>query len=334
MDEKWVIAVDLGATHVSAGLVSQSGEIRDQREIMTRESADQPPLRIRLIKLCAELLAVAAERGLKPAGIAVGVPGIVDTDKGVLVAAGNLPELFGLPLGPELMEEFGLPTRIENDVNAQAVGELVFGVARGVKDFVLFSIGTDLGGGIVIDGKLHRGAHMIAAEFGHMTLDPDGAPCVCGGCGCVREYVSGAGIADKARAKLTERSRVLESVHGDRDRITARHLFQAADQGDPEALSLVEEFAKRFGAGIADVMKVLDPELVVLAGEICRSEPQLINRIIHWTRHFYFPLPQLPGFRVSELTKETAVLGPAAAFFVFHGIPAGPEHGPRHRPQG
>jgi len=329
-DKNWVAALDIGATSVSAGLVSAAGEIRERRSILTHDPADQRPLRLRLIELAAGLIERAAADGTGLAGIGVGAPGIVDSGKGVLVVAGNLPELMGLPLGQELHEEFGLPVYIENDVNAQALGEMAFGVARGKKNFVMFSIGTDLGGGIVIDGKLHAGAHFIAAEFGHMTLDLAGKPCVCGGVGCAREYVSGAGLADRARDLLSDSSAVVKEA-GERKAITAKLLFQAARNLDPEAQKLASEFTRRFGAVIANVMKVLDPEMVVLAGELIRKEPQLINDVMHWTRHYYFPIPQLPDFRVSELSKETAVLGPAAAFFAAHGIPAGPEHGRHHQ---
>ena len=328
---KWVAALDIGATHVSAGLVSSAGEIREPREIVSRDLENPKPLRVRLLELARGLIERAEETGVSLAGIGVGCPGIVDADKGILVVAGNLPELMGLPLGPELQDEFGLPAHIENDVNAQALGEMLFGVARGIKNFVIFSIGTDLGGGIVSDGRLHRGAHNIEAEFGHLTLDLDGKSCVCGGYGCAREYVSGAGIADRARELLSDSSAVCKAVKGERPKITARTLFAAGRDLDPEAVKLIEQFTKRFGAVIANVMKVLDPEMVVLAGEIMRREPQLIHDIVHWTRHFYFPLPQLPDFRVSELTKETAILGPAAAYFIANNIPAGPEH---HRAHG
>ena len=322
MDRKWVAALDVGATHVSVGLVSNQGDIRDKHEMMTRPAGETRPFRARLTELAAGLLDRARADKIAPVGIAVGAPGIVDTDKGVLVVAGNIPEFLGLPLGPDFTEEFGLPVQLENDVNAQAVGEMLFGVARGKKNFILLTIGTDLGGGIIIDGKLHRGARFIAAEFGHMTLELEGNPCVCGGVGCARELVSGAGLADRARNTLTDDSSVVRDAGG-RAAVTARHVFKAAREGVPEAEELVEEFSRRFGAVIANVMKVLDPELVIMAGEILRHENQIISRIVHWTREYYFPMPQLPDFRLSELTKETAVLGPAACFFVAHDIETG-----------
>ncbi len=319
MKTAWVISLDVGATGTSAALVSSQGEIEAQREQPTR--GEDGSVRQGIINLAADLVRYAEKERIKPAGIAAGVPGIVDSDRGVLVAAGNLPELFGVPLGTELEGELGLPALLENDVNARTLGEMVFGVARGVRNFVLFSIGTDLGGGIVIDGRLHRGARHIAAEFGHMTLELHGNPCVCGGQGCAREWVSGEGLAEKGRELLNEDSEDLKPVSGNREDLTASHIFRAADKGDKEAQEHIEEFARRFGAVVANVMKMLDPEMVVMAGEVCRSEPELISTVVKWTRHYYFPIPQLPDFRVSELTKQTAVLGPAAAFFLDRDIP-------------
>jgi len=331
MKAKWVIGLDVGATHMSGALISSEGEVRSPREVPTRERSEN--VKDRIMGLAAGFVDAAKEENIKPAGISAGVPGIVDADKGVLVAAGNLPELFGVPLGPELEEAFELPAVVENDVNAQTLGELLFGVARDVKDFVLFSIGTDLGGGIVINGRLHRGARHIAAEFGHMTLDLFGGPCVCGGQGCARQWVSGEGLAEKAREVLSDESEAVKSVRQKRDKLSARHVFQAADKKDPESEKLIEEFARRFGAVVANVMKVLDPEMVVMAGEVCRAEPRLISDIVKWVRHYYFPIPQLPDFRVSELTKETAVLGPAAVFFLDREIAAGPVRHHAHKPK-
>jgi len=323
-EEQWVVALDVGGTHVSAGLASNAGEIMAARKIASKADESEGPLRRRLIGLVGELIEAALEEMIEPVGIAVGSPGIVDFEKGVLVAASNLPELFGVPLGPELNEAYGLPVVVENDVNARAAGEMIFGVARGVKNFVIFSIGTDLGGGLVIGGKLHRGAHNIAAEFGHLTLDLDGPQCMCGGHGCASEYVSGAGVARKAWESHDLSSTILELAGNDPKTINAGHVFEAARREDQRAKALVAEFIRRFGAVIADVMKVIDPELVVLAGSIIRAQPRLINNLVREARHYYFPLPRLPDFRVSELTKDTAILGPAAVFFIERNIPVTP----------
>ncbi len=324
MSGQWVIALDAGATHISGGLVSSRGEIRLKQEIMTRPNDPEGPLKQRIVEFITRLHRQAGEQGIGPvAGVAAGVPGIVDTENGVLVVAGNIPELFGFPLAKEVEKALGLPVHVENDVNAQAVGELTFGAARGVSSFALFSIGTDLGGAMVVRGRVQRGAHNLAAEYGHITLDLDGERCNCGGQGCASRYVSGAGMAEKARAALSENSVLIRSLHGRREELTAQMVFEHAESGDAQAKEVVERFALRFGAVIANVMKVLDPEMVVLAGAIIKNWPAVIERIVEWTRHYYFPVPELPEFRVSELTKETAVLGPAAAFFVERGISPG-----------
>jgi len=311
---QFVLAVDIGAGHVAAGLVSRSGKILLAESMATLDPARPGSLIERLQALIGKLIARAREEKLTLAGIGVGSPGIVNSDQGVVVAAGNLPELFGARLGEIFSQAFDLPVFVENDVNALALGEMLYGVAKGQKNFIVFALGTDLGGGVVLNGKLAPGANFIAAEFGHLTLDLHGQKCVCGGVGCAREWVSGAGLAERARERLPDHSQAV-SLAGKREQVTAREVFQAAEQGDAAAQELVEEFGRRFGALVANVMKVLDPEVVVLGGEVCRAEPQLAGLVARWTRHYYFPIPKLPEFRLSRFSKATAILGPAAAFW-------------------
>jgi len=313
----YVLGIDIGATHSSIGIVSQKGEVLSAKIIPSRAPGLKLPERL-LAEAEKEVEKFQKTRK-KLTGIAIGSPGIVDFNNGVVIAAGNLPELFGAPLGKIFQEKFNLPVIVENDVNALAMGEMLFGVAKGQKNFVVFALGTDLGGGIVIDGKLYRGAHFIASEFGHLTLDPEGRRCVCGGYGCAREYVSGQGLAEKGREALSGDGLALKLVNGEREKLSAKEIFSAWKKGDIFAEKLIEEFGKRLGALIANVMKVLDPELVVLAGEVCRQEPEIINLAVRWTRHYYFPLPSLPEFRLSKFSKEETILGPIALFLVEKG---------------
>lgn len=317
MKKDQVLAVDIGAGHVTAGVVSPRGRILFSESMETHDPARPAGLLGRLEELLQRQVQQAKERKVELAGIGIGSPGIVNSRLGVVVAAGNLPELFGAHLAERFQSAFGLPVYVENDVNALALGEMRFGVAQGQKNFIVFALGTDLGGGVVLDGKLIPGANFIAAEFGHLTLDLHGKKCVCGGVGCAREWVSGAGLAERARELLPDDSRAI-SLAGERSRVSAAEVFRAAGQGDAAAAELVEEFGRRFGALVANVMKVLDPEVVVLGGEVCRSEPQILNLVARWTRHYYFPIPQLPEFRLSRFSKATSILGPTAAFLVHH----------------
>jgi len=318
MSRGQVLAVDIGAGHVTAGVVSRKGQILFSQTMDTQDPERPGSLIARIETLIERQLERAKTGKVAVAGIGIGSPGIVNSALGVVVAAGNLPELFGAHLGERSSSAFKLPVVVENDVNALALGEMLFGVAQGQKNFIVFALGTDLGGGIVQRGKLISGSNFIAAEFGHLTLDLHGQKCVCGGVGCAREWISGAGLAERARELLPEASKAI-ALAGDRAKVTAREVFQAAEAGDPGAAELVDEFGRRFGALVSNVMKVLDPEVVVLGGEVCRSEPQIMNLVARWTRHYYFPIPKLPEFRLSQFSKATAILGPAAAFLVEHG---------------
>ena len=309
-----MLGIDIGASRTGFGLVSLSGEIFYPEMI---ESKVEGSLLVdRLLEISEKILARAGAEQKKVLGIGIGSPGIVNSKEGIVIAAGNLPELFGARLAEIFHQKFGLPVQVENDVNADALGEMLFGAAKGRKNFVVFALGTDLGGGIVIDGRLYRGANFIAAEFGHLTLDLSGKRCVCGGYGCAREYVSGAGLAEQGREELPGESLALKMAGGDREKLTSQEIFQAWQKGDLYAERLVDEFGRRFGALVANVMKVLDPELVILAGGVSRAVPEMINLVVRWTRHYYFPIPKLPEFTLSRFSKEESVLGPAAVFIV------------------
>ncbi len=318
MKDIYVLGIDIGASHCSLALVSAEGKIFFPELIESK--SEEAFLLDRLVLASRKILEKAKQERKKVVGIGIGSPGIVDSEKGIVVVAGNLPELFGAPLRQIFQQEFGLEVQVENDVNALALGEMVFGVAKGQKNFVVFALGTDLGGGIVIDGRLLRGAHFIASEFGHLTLDLEGERCICGGYGCARQWASGGGLAERAREELPGESLVLKLAGGEREKITAREVFQAWKKGDIYAERLIENFGKHLGALIANVMKVLDPEMVVLAGEVCRTEPEILNLVVRWTRHYYFPIPSLPEFRLSQFSKQQAVLGPVAGFLVEKGF--------------
>ncbi len=312
--EQYILGIDIGASRTAFGLVSWDGKIFYPEIIQSK--VEGALLIDRLLSVSEKILGRAEAERKEVLGIGIGSPGIVNSQEGIVIAAGNLPELFGARLKDIFEQKFQLPVSVENDVNADAVGEMVFGVAKGQRHFVVFSLGTDLGGGIVIDGRLYRGADFIAAEFGHLTLDLGGKRCVCGGYGCAREYISGAGLAERGREELPGESLALKMVGGDREKLTSKEIFQAWQKGDPDATRLVDEFGKRFGALVSNVMKVLDPELVILAGGVCRAVPEMVNLVVRWTRHYYFPIPKLPEFCLSRFTKEDSVLGPVAVFMV------------------
>jgi glucokinase len=218
---------------------------------------------------------VGAARRAVAAG--VGMPGLVD-DAGSVRFSPNLPASAGLALGPRLEAALGLPVVVENDATCAAMGELAHGALRGVRHGLVLTLGTGIGGGIVVDGRPYRGAHGFAGEVGHMVVDPGGPPCTCGRRGCLERYASGSGLGRLAReAALGGRlGTVVELAGGDPEAVRAEHVTRAAAEGDPGALEVLGELARWLALGIANLVAVLDPEVVVLGGGLAQAGERLL----------------------------------------------------------
>jgi glucokinase len=230
---------------------------------------------------------VEALRGGSPSGspacIGIGVPAIVDAEAGVVGdEAHNVPELAGLPLARLVAERFGLPTFIDNDVNALALAECRFGAARGARSAVVLAPGTGFGSGIVVDGRLVRGAHGFGAELGHIPVKYDGRPCWCGGRGCLALYASGRGIAEAARERAATAAgrAVLDAAGGDPARIDAPLVFRLAAAGEPAAGAVIDEACRALGALLGVVVNGLNPEIIVVTGGVAASFAALEKRVL------------------------------------------------------
>jgi glucokinase len=191
------------------------------------------------------------------------VPGTVDNQNAVVVQAPNLPSLTNFPLKAVLEERFGWPVLLENDANAAAVGEMWLGAARGCRDVVSVTLGTGVGGGVILDGKLWRGAHGSAGEIGHTTVDPfSGLKCKCGNVGCLELFASATAIVRMTRENLPQ---FPQSVLN-REELTAERVYDAGREGDELALSVFKRFGTYLGIGLANLINIIDPEIIVIAG--------------------------------------------------------------------
>src|SRR5438094_6767479 len=221
LDHSVLIGVDVGGTTIAAGAVTADGEVLHDENVLTHDAAAAGTL-VTIERLVQRVSGALAARGLTVAGIGVGVPGPVDA--GVVGApAPHAADLVGQPLGPRLAAHFGVPVFVDNDVNALALAEWRFGAGRGARSLVVLAPGTGFGSGIVVDGRLLRGAHGFGAELGHIPVDFDGPPCWCGGRGCLALYASGRGIAEAARTRATQAAgtSLLSAAGGDPARIDA-----------------------------------------------------------------------------------------------------------------
>jgi glucokinase len=260
------IGLDVGGTKVLGVALDATGTIVAEHREPTPEGGEAV--------VAAMASTVGRLRALAPDVVAVGagVPGLVDRE-GVLRLAPNLPGVTDLPVATLLGEATGLPVRIDNDATCALWGEHEAGAARGGDDVLLVTLGTGIGGGILADGALVRGAHGFAGELGHMVVVADGLPCPCGRRGCWERYASGSALGRLGRVAAAQPGgeRLLAHGGGRPDDVDGEHVSAAAAEGDPVALAVVAEFAGWFGLGLANLVAILDVDTCVIGGGLVEA---------------------------------------------------------------
>ncbi len=276
----FAVGVEIGVDFISVLLTDFVANILWRRRVLSDPTEDQ----IRIIDHASELTQQAIDRGvelgLRPLGIGLGVPGLVDIRQGKLVFAPNL-HWTNVPLRLMWSQRFNLPIFVENEANAAALGEYYFGAARGVDNFIYLSAGIGLGGGIVIDGKLFRGSSGYAGEVGHMTVDPNGELCGCGKRGCWETKVGPRAVLGRVRKVLSDgvQSVISDLAGGDLDRVTFGIVVQAAREGDAVALDALQDVGKYLGIGVANLVNIFNSELFVLGGALSLANEFLLPEI-------------------------------------------------------
>ncbi|WP_432170390.1 ROK family transcriptional regulator [Streptomyces sp. 1222.5] len=268
-----LIGVDIAETYVHVELFDLALNVLVRAEEQLRPGESRPEQVVgRVAAAVAAVVDRAGTRAARVLGVGVSVPGQVDRDTGVVEYAANW-QWYGVPLLDLLAEHLPYPLHLDNPLRACTVAELWFGAARGRDDAVVVNLGTGVGAGLALGGGLHRGVSNSAGEWGHTTLVLDGRPCHCGGQGCVETYVGAPGIMQHLR-ELGPHSPLL---HPDDQTATIDALARAAAEGDPVALAVVRETARYLGAGVSDLINLLNPEVVVLSSWVASrlGEPLL-----------------------------------------------------------
>jgi glucokinase len=270
-DQGQAVGLDVGGTKILAMRVARDGTILARADAPT-PAEDQAATLAAMIE--------AARSLMTPEVLAAGVgaAGMIDVAKGMLRFAPNLA-WRDLAIAEHMREALGVPCQLDNDANVAAYGEFRFGAGRGYRHVLLVSVGTGIGGGIIIDGRLFRGANGFAAEIGHMVVEPDGPPCGCGNRGCWERVASGSAIGRLGReAVLREPGSSLAALAGgDPETVTGRLVTRAARDGDPVATGIVAQVGRRLGVGIAGLVNVLDPQVVVVGGGAIAAGDLLIG---------------------------------------------------------
>jgi glucokinase len=269
------IGVDVGGTKIAAGVVDETGAILARTRVPT--PAD-PQWAVGAI--ADAITELRADHAIESVG--VGAPGYIDRDRSTVLMAPNI-DWENEPLKARIEDLVQLPTVIENDANAAAWGEFRFGAAATHDDMIMITVGTGIGGGIVIEGRMHRGRFGVAGEVGHLNMVPDGLPCGCGGRGCWEQYASGRALRrygrERAGADPVLGKRLLELNEGVADTITGSQITQAAEEGDPLALEVYDELADWLGRGLADLASLFDPGVFVLGGGVADSGSLLLDPV-------------------------------------------------------
>ena len=260
------VGVDLGGTKCLGVVVDDDAAIVDELRVPTPRGEDA------IVAVLTDVASQLLQRQPEVVGVGVGVPGLVDGE-GALRFAPNLPGVVDLPLATPLSDALGVPVVVENDASCAGWGEREAGAGRGRDHVVLVTLGTGIGGGIILGGRLFRGHNGFAGEIGHMVVDPHGPPCVCGQRGCWERFASGSGLGRLAReASVGGRAdRIVALAGGDPEDVRGEHVTAAAGEGDDEALAVMADYAWWVALGLANLANAFDPELFVLGGGLVEA---------------------------------------------------------------
>lgn len=304
------VGVDVGGTKISGGVVDRDGRILLEARRETPAS-DVAATEDAIVDLISEL---RSQHQVESVG--VGAAGWVDAARSTVYFAPNLA-WRDEQLGDELADRCGIAVVIENDGNAAAWGEYRYGAGRGFESVALVTVGTGIGGGMVIGGQLYRGGFGIAAEFGHVRVVPDGRPCRCGNNGCWEQYASGKALVRAARELAAERpsdaDTLLNLGDGTPAAITGEHVTAAAQDDDPVALAAFAEIGGWLGQGLADLVAILDPSCIVLGGGVSAAGELLLAPArdayeVKVTGHGHRPFAEI---RLAEHANEAGIIGAA-----------------------
>ncbi|MBQ9299316.1 MAG: ROK family protein [Clostridia bacterium] len=308
----YYIGIDLGGTNIAVGAVNEEGRIIAKTETPTLASRPYPEL-VKDMAACARRVMEEAhitEDDIHSIGI--GIPGVASKD-GMVIFCTNLG-WRNVPIRAEIQQYINKPVFVDNDATVAGWAEYQAGVSRGTNSSVFLTLGTGLGSGIIINGKIWAGAHGAGGELGHVVLEVDGVPCTCGKRGCAERYCSATAIIRMAREACSDAPNcaIMRAVNGDMDRINAKVVFDAAKEGDSVAVQVFNSFIKYLTIDINNVISFLDPEMIILGGGVSRAGDFLLDAVkAALPEYLFYPTLGCPELRLASLGNEAGIIGAA-----------------------
>ena len=316
---KYLVGVDLGGTNIVAGALAEDGsDVVALRSEPTRPDQGADAVVDRIVRMIdtviAETIAHSGAKRDDVIGVGVGAPGPLDRERGIVVTTPNLG-WTNFPLRDVIAERVRLPVRIDNDANCATLGEWWMGAAKGANNVIGMTIGTGIGGGVILGGRLYHGSSDVAGEIGHATIDITGRRCKCGNYGCLEAYASGPSIADRAREALSgDDCLMVKMAGGDPAKITAATVYEAAKKGDDVAIEVVRETSRFLGAGVANLLNIFNPDVVVICGGVTQAGETLFAPLRHEVRKRAFK-PAVDACEiVPGVLAAAGVVGAVAAY--------------------
>jgi glucokinase len=295
---QFVIGVDVGGTNVKLGVVSASAKVIARSNFSTKAYSSSKSQLIEAIVVNVLRLAETAQVTRKHIlGVGIGLPGLIDFKKGVVNTMPNIPGWNKFPLRQLLRQKLRLPVFIENDVNLMALGEWRYGAGKGVQNLVCITLGTGLGGGLILNNRLYRGAGFAAGEAGHMPLNEEGPSCKCGSFGCFETYVGNSYLQEKAR-------------HIFRKEIALEEVTELAEHGDPRAVHFWQDFGMHIGNGLAGIVNLLNPSRIVVGGGLSNCPAFVFKTIDQVIKRRALEVPaQMVKIVKAKLGNDAPLLG-------------------------
>lgn len=309
---KHYVGVDLGGTNIAVGIVTEDGVLIHKDSVPTRITRGPEPVIADIAALCKKAIADSGVDAVSVRGVGVGSPGICDDENGVILYANNL-FFRDVPIRALLQKEMDLPIRLGNDGDCAALGEATAGAAKGSDISVTITLGTGIGGGIIIGGKIINGAYGGGGEVGHIMLYDGKEACTCGRHGCWEAYASATGLIRQATAAVAchPESRIAALAGHDMRHITGKVVFDAADEGDETAQTVIDRYLHYVAAGLIDIINLLQPNTIVLGGGICAQGDRILTPIREMVAKEVYGGYMRTNIVIATLGNDAGIIGAA-----------------------
>ena len=310
---KYKIGIDLGGTNIAVGIVNEKGAIIAKKSVKT---GSQRPFEDIVKDMADCTISVLSDNNISlddVVHIGIGAPGSIDTLNGIIVYANNFKYGENVPMAKLLQKYINKPVYIGNDANVAALGEVISGAAKGLKNAIMITLGTGVGGGIVINGKIYEGQYSAGAELGHIMLIQDGEQCTCGRKGCWEAYASATALIRQTAAAMKEHPDSLMNKLTDLNNVSGRTAFDAARKGDKAGQEVVDKYIKYIAEGLIDMINIFRPEVLIIGGGICNEGDYLLKPMREYINKNVYAGNRFPEqeIAIAELGNDAGIIGAA-----------------------